>query len=81
MEAYYINPKSGEHYPTMLSELVQPPWGGSSVLNDPENDLTDPWGQPFQLQLEPGKKPVVYTNSPKGLPISQYGIGPMSRIQ
>ncbi len=87
MEAYYTNPNSGNNYPTQLQELVTPPWGGTSFLNDPQNDLTDPWGKPFQIQQTQATdgsiagKPIVYTTASDGVVISQYGIGPLSRLQ
>jgi len=87
MENYYINTNSGNQYPTTLAELVTPPWGGTSFLNDPQSDLTDPWGQQFQIQQQQANdnslqgKPIVFTKAPDGVVISQYGIGPLSRLQ
>lgn len=87
METYYINPNSGNQYPTTIQELVTPPWGGSSLLNDPVADITDPWGHQFQIQQAPSNdnallgKPIVYTIAPDQVPISQHGIGPQSRLQ
>jgi general secretion pathway protein G len=88
MESYYINPNSGNMYPTSPQELVTPPWGGTSFLNDPQHDMIDPWGNQFQIQQQAANdgsvqgKPMVFTHAPDGTAISQYGIGPqMSRIQ
>lgn len=87
METYYINPNSGGAYPTQLQELVTPPWGGSSLLNDPQADLVDPWGKQFQIQQAPSNdnsvlgKPIVFTTAPDGTPISQHGVGNLSRLQ
>lgn len=87
MEQFYIRAESGNQYPTTLSELQTPPWGGSSFLNDPQNDLTDPWGQQFQIQQAPSNdgaslgKPIVWTTAPDQVKISQFGVGPASRLQ
>ncbi|MFO0805680.1 MAG: type II secretion system protein GspG [Gemmataceae bacterium] len=87
MEQYYINQNSQNQYPTTLQELVTPPWGGTSFLNDPQADMTDPWGQQFQIQQSQATdgslagKPLVYTKAPDGVPISQHGVGPASRLQ
>ena len=88
METYYINPSSGNQYPTSLSELITPPWGGSSLLNDPQSDLIDPWGGQFQIQQAASNdnsiqgKPLVFTTAPDQTKISQFGIGPQqSRLQ
>src|SRR5437868_4314783 len=51
-EQYYLNPQSQGNYPQNLQELVTPPWGGSAFLSDGMNDLIDPWGQQFQMQLQ-----------------------------
>ena len=87
MESYYINQNSGGQYPTTLGELQTPPWGGSSFLNDPQNDTVDPWGQQFQIQQAPSNdgatlgKPIVWTMAPDQVKISQFGQGPASRLQ
>ncbi len=64
-QAYYTNPKSGHEYPEKLTDLVKPPWGGSSFLNDPATDLLDPWGQPFQYERRKdsagAERPFVWT--------------------
>ncbi|MDB5307512.1 MAG: epsG [Gemmataceae bacterium] len=87
MEAYHLNPNSGGTYPQSLQELISPAWGGSSFLNDPTADLTDPWNQQFQIQQAAASdnsiqgKPIVFTKAPDGVVISQYGVGPASRLQ
>lgn len=87
MEQYYINTNSGNQYPTTMQELVTPPWGGTSFLNDPQADMTDPWGQQFQIQQAQATdnsqqgKPLVWTKAPDGIPISQHGIGPNARLE
>ena len=87
MEAFHLNPNSGGVYPSSLQELTNPPWGGSSFLNDPVADLTDPWNQQFQIQQSQANdnsvqgKPLVYTKAPDGVVISNFGIGPQSRLQ
>jgi hypothetical protein len=45
------NPERGQ-YPTNLGQLVQPPFGGSSFLRNGNADLYDPWGNPFQYEVE-----------------------------
>ncbi len=54
-EAYRNHPNAGDRYPASLAELVHPPWGGSSFLNDPEHDLTDAWGNPFRYAVVLGE--------------------------
>jgi general secretion pathway protein G len=87
MEAYYINPNSGNQYPTQIAELITPPWGGTSFLNDPQADRFDPWNKEFSIQQAQATdgsvqgKPIVFTMAPDNTPISQYGIGPASRLQ
>ena len=87
MEIYYLNTNSGSQYPASVTELITPPWGGPSLLNDPTHDLTDPWGGQFQIQQAPSNdgsilgKPIVFTRSPDGVNISQHGVGPLSRLQ
>ncbi|HJZ58221.1 MAG TPA: type II secretion system protein GspG [Gemmataceae bacterium] len=85
IEAFHVNPNSGGAYPDGLQQLVSPPWGGTSFLKDPQADLTDPWGNHYQIQMITGndgaETPVVFTRAPDGTPISNYGIGPASRMQ
>jgi general secretion pathway protein G len=63
-----------------LNDLVHPPFGGPSWLENGEADLIDPWGNPYQM--ERAKKPngdeyiIVKTTAPDGTPITQFGIGP-----
>src|SRR5262249_56051508 len=82
---YQVNPNGGGAYPDGLQQLVSPPWGGTSFLKDPQNDLVDPWGNNYQIQMITGndgaETPVVFTRAPDGTPISNYGIGPASRMQ
>ena len=65
-EAYAVNPanKTGAH-PTILLELVKPPFGGASYLRDGEKDLVDPWGKMFQYAVAKDDKgtlrPYVWT--------------------
>jgi general secretion pathway protein G len=83
--AYYANPQSGNNYPENLNELLAPPFGGSSFLKNGQEDLIDPWGKPYQFQFITGQDgaqmPLVYTTAPDGTPISQFGAGPLSRLQ
>lgn len=83
-EAYQMNPESGKQYPENLRQLLVPPFGGSFLRNG-EDDLKDPWGQPYHLTFVTGpdgtKLPLVYTTTPDGTTVSQYGAGPMSRVE
>ncbi|QDU18198.1 prepilin-type N-terminal cleavage/methylation domain-containing protein [Urbifossiella limnaea] len=85
IEAYYVNPQSGNQYPTSLQDLLTPPFGGGSMLKNGQDDLVDPWGQQYQVQFIQGQDgnqvPLVYTNAKDGTPISQYGAGPLSKMQ
>ena len=86
MEAYFTNGSSGNAYPSSIQELVSPPWGGPSYLKDPQQDILDPWGQQFQFSHGSTDNslqgtPVVFTIAPDGTKISQYGVGPLSRLQ
>lgn len=88
-DAYYTSPSNTEGtYPASCNDLISPRWGGSSFLKDPQADSTDPWGGTFlinnQFSTDGGQTQtcLVYTHSPKdNQPISQYGIGPLSRVQ
>lgn len=85
VESYYLNPQSGNQYPTTLQELLSPPFGGTSLLKNGQEDLVDPWGKQYQFQFIQGQDgaqmPLVYTTAPDGTPISQYGAGPLSKLQ
>ncbi len=64
-ESYYLNPNSCNKYPLKLDDLVKPPWGGVSFLNDPKKDLIDPWGIRFQYAVaadgKGNQRPFVWT--------------------
>ncbi|MBN9121950.1 MAG: type II secretion system protein GspG [Planctomycetes bacterium] len=53
-ESYYRHPDSGKKYPSGLTDLVEPPFGGSSFLR--ERDLIDPWGNPYRFATVRGAK-------------------------
>lgn len=56
-EAYAVNPaNTTATYPTILLELVKPPFGGASYLRDGEKDLVDPWGKMFQYAVAKDEK-------------------------
>jgi hypothetical protein len=61
-EAYHENPSSGNKYPAKLADLHSPPFGGSSFLRNGEEDLLDPWGNPFKYAVVPDAKgePELY---------------------
>ena len=85
IESYRLNPQSGNEFPETLMHLVTPPFGGTSLLKNGQEDLLDPWGNQYQYQLIEGADgammPLVYTTAPDGTSISQYGAGPLSRLQ
>jgi general secretion pathway protein G len=72
--------------PSSLNELVHPQQiGGTSFLKNGQDDLVDPWGQQYQMkQIQQGDGTMtilVYTHSKNdGVPISQYGVGPLARV-
>ncbi len=80
----YIRHKSNpkEELPNTLQDLVQPPFGGPSLLEGGQADLIDPWGQPFQMERAKRRDGsefiIVKTTAPDGTPISQFGVGPNS---
>jgi hypothetical protein len=56
-EAYVVNPANKTRtYPTILLELVKPPFGGPSFIRDGEKDLIDPWGKMFQYAVAKDEK-------------------------
>jgi len=80
IEAYTTNTANPEGaLPQQPASLLQPPFGGSSFLRNGPQDLNDPWGKPYQFQLETRGDNTQYilvlTYSPDGTPISQFGIG------
>ncbi|HEX4607609.1 MAG TPA: prepilin-type N-terminal cleavage/methylation domain-containing protein [Urbifossiella sp.] len=85
IETYYLNPQSGNQYPDNLQQLLNPPFGGTSLLKNGQDDLNDPWGGQYQVQFIQGndgaQMPLVHTTARDGTQISQYGAGPMSRMQ
>lgn len=85
IESYYANPNSNQQYPSQLTDLLVPPWGGTSFLKNGQEDLYDPWGNQYQIQFIQGAdgstQPVVFTTADDGTAISQYGVGPQSKLQ
>jgi general secretion pathway protein G len=65
--------------PQGLQELLQPHFGGQSLLRNGQADLIDPWGQQYQTQIaqraDGTEYILVMTTAPDGTPISQFGIG------
>ena len=61
-ESYYLNPNSKQSYPSLLRDLVSPPWGGPSYVKDGATALLDPWGNPFRYATSQGKKgnPITF---------------------
>jgi hypothetical protein len=84
IEAYRTAEANTRHEPpTTLHDLVHPPFGGSTFLKNGADDLRDPWGNEFQMerrQHADGEEYIlVYTTAPDGTPVSQYGVGKLSR--
>ncbi len=61
-ESYYLNPNSNQSYPSVLRDLVSPPWGGASYVRNGATALLDPWGNSFQYATGQGKKgnPITF---------------------
>jgi hypothetical protein len=83
-EAYHIHTENTKkEYPHSFDDLLQPPWGGPSLLKNGRDDLLDPWGNPFQMEVRTKSDGetryiLITTVAPDGTPISQYGIGKKS---
>jgi general secretion pathway protein G len=86
IEAYKTAPGNPMNEdPTSLQDLLTPPFGGTGFLKNGQEDLIDPWNQPYQMtQFQQGDGSViiqVFTRSTNDqVPISQFGIGPNSRV-
>jgi general secretion pathway protein G len=81
IESYTLNPANPDgSFPNQLGDLLQPPFGGTSLLRNGQDDLVDPWGK--QYTMEPAQRAdgttyiLVHTTAPDGTVISQFGIGP-----
>ena len=80
IEAFVDHKANTKHeFPLALSDLVRPPFGGSSFLRKGEADLMDAWGKPFQMEqkktLDGRDYILVFTTAPDGTLISQFGYG------
>ena len=86
IEAYKSNPANTMNEdPTDLGQLLNPPFGGTAFLKNGQQDLIDPWGQPYQLrpytQGDQSEILLVYTQSKNdSVKISQFGIGDASHV-
>ncbi|HYH64818.1 MAG TPA: prepilin-type N-terminal cleavage/methylation domain-containing protein [Urbifossiella sp.] len=86
IESYKVNAANPTfEEPTDLGQLLQPPFGGTAFLKNGDQDLIDPWGQQYQMkQYGQGDGTTiiqVYTFSKNdGTPISQFGIGPLAKV-
>ncbi len=86
IEAYKNNPANTmQEDPTDLNQLLTPPFGGTAFLKNGQEDLVDPWGQPYSMkpyaQGDGSEVILVFTQSKNdGVPVSQFGIGPASRV-
>jgi general secretion pathway protein G len=84
IESYQMNSANDGSYPTQPMDLLQPPFGGSSLLRNGQEDLMDPWGNPYQFQSEVRADGTEYIlvicTAPDGTPITQFGIGPVNAL-
>jgi general secretion pathway protein G len=84
VEAYVQNSDNPKHeFPAKLADLLEPPFGGPSFLRNGAQDLLDPWGKPYQMELVRRSDGTEYllikTTAPDGREFSQYGIGKKAR--
>ncbi len=80
IEMYINSPcSSAPGFPTSLNDLLTPPCHQQSLLRNGVEDLIDPWGKPYELEIMTGpddtERWLVKTTAPDGTPISQFGIG------
>ncbi|HSQ54889.1 MAG TPA: prepilin-type N-terminal cleavage/methylation domain-containing protein [Gemmata sp.] len=67
-------------YPQQPTDLIQPFFGGPSLLRNGNADLIDPWNKQYSFQ--PSQRSdgtqyiIVSTTAQDGTQISQFGIGP-----
>lgn len=66
--------------PPTLHDLVRPHGCSVSLLANGDADTIDPWGKPYQLQIQVDPEGrflsvLVSTTAPDGTPITQFGIG------
>jgi general secretion pathway protein G len=80
-EAYHISPQNPDGSWPQAGDLLHP-FGGSatSFLKNGDQDLKDPWGNPYQIEVRTKGDGVtqyvlVHTQAKDGTQISQYGIG------
>jgi general secretion pathway protein G len=85
IEAYQLssaNPgmTDQEKMPTDISQLYNPPFGGTSFLRNGQADTMDPWGHAYTFQPHTRQDGTTYilviTHAPDNTPISQHGVGP-----
>jgi len=88
IDLYTKNPANTDAAPPgSLNDLLTPPFGGTGYLKNGQQDLIDPWGQQYQMQpyqqADGSSIYMVFTNAKDGTntPVSQFGIGPASRVQ
>jgi general secretion pathway protein G len=80
IESFMANTANPNNVPPQgPQELLQPHFGGSSLLRNGQADLIDPWGQPYTFQQGMRQDGTTYilvmTYAPDKTPISQFGIG------
>ncbi|MDY3552021.1 type II secretion system protein GspG [Gemmata sp. JC717] len=87
IDSYKLNQANTmQEAPSDLSQLLNPPFGGTGFLKNGQEDLMDPWGQQYQFkeiqQGDGSSTTLVFTHAKDGTntPISQYGTGQASRV-
>jgi len=61
-EAYQFNPQNKtELPPTILLELVKPPFGNVPFVRNGEKDLLDPWGKMYRYAVAKDEKGRIRT--------------------
>jgi hypothetical protein len=80
VEAYQQDPNNvDQRLPENIGDLSNPPWGGPSFHRDGEPEPLDPWGNQYRMEKKLRTDGTAYlfiwTESPDGVKISQFGIG------
>ncbi len=80
IQKYTKNEANTKHeLPNTLRDLVDPPIGSGSFLENEGRDLIDPWDKPYQMERARRSDGTEYilvkTTAPNGTLITQYGIG------
>ncbi len=72
--------------PETLQDLLTPAFGGTAFLRNGQEDLIDPWGKEYRMEpmIQGDGSTIIivytYSNDNPPVPISQFGIGPSSKV-